>query len=1018
MADARSNPSHGVGNNSVDSEGINKLSSMQGTQRGLGVELVPGDTAGGGSSSDQPDSHASDSDSGSDSDSVKGENGQSAVGRKRKSDRSHHGGKRRTLFPAIKNSERCGVCHTCLNPHLHKACQTIREKMEKQEPGKTQIQQEPTVTHKLPPKKARTQEYVLSNSLAQPAKAAVPQAEEDVLVSELAAITNNKGGVNEQHVGRLEKLMEKEGRLGAKMALLAVLKQTSDSCLQRFVQGSGLKILEGWLCDARDVNQTEVVLKIMECLGSLPVEFETLKKCPIGQTVGRLRKSTVESVRDSAAKLVEKWKKVVDQSLGKTEVGSRQTRLELKTEGLPIKKQKREEVLKAEKVKEEDSPKISPRPSLESSSTPMLKVIDDDDMLKEISAPRIRTAITQPRKIHKLQRLDSNETDKVDKPAAATKHSEIRTGGLENGISKDTPYLHINLSVHDAAETEKCDSLTVRDQELSKTTCESPLPVASGDNGSGAFGEHDDEQQGAAGKVAEPSAVLVAKESDPVLINEARLQIAAENAKESVATMPTVGELAAESKLSRTANMASTAAAPTTARLGSLNTTVLGGNANRGPGAAGASMLAPLQRASLSTSTSIPQGAAARAAAAAARAPSPDPSLPKKQKRKKVTWAFEGSLIGVRWFRKDDPPQNAKDDVFLTEDEIAEQQSHPAGVPPGFENAARMEHASEREALLHHHVSQPDDEDDKEEVLARLRAMTPTAPWSIPILVAPDSNWGVAFGEDSREREVQLLREQRVPSAAYRGLQDSPDEPNVLEPEPDPSQIPSIPLNVPPTTQHNTPLVEVLAPGNILGPGLAFATGPGLGMPTVVAAPLNQSGQHIQTIIAQLPQLPLAGISQVLTPGPHGELQVAQFIDPSRLRVAGDFSGRGMEPSPRGLGRSGIETGFSRPNPTGARGYEGSRRMPDPPPPPPRRESAWPPSDSKGPSSRVCVFFNSPQGCRNGESCRFVHIPAGNGFDVDAAIQGISRNRRRPDEIERDRDLDRDRVRRNYGRRH
>lgn len=37
--------------------------------------------------------------------------------------------KRRNLFPSIRKSQRCGKCHTCLNPQLKKACLTVREQM-------------------------------------------------------------------------------------------------------------------------------------------------------------------------------------------------------------------------------------------------------------------------------------------------------------------------------------------------------------------------------------------------------------------------------------------------------------------------------------------------------------------------------------------------------------------------------------------------------------------------------------------------------------------------------------------------------------------------------------------------------------------------------------------------------------------------------------------------------------------------------------------------------------------------
>lgn len=133
------------------------------------------------------------------------------------------------------------------------------------------------------------------------------------LSSELSIILSRTGGISElSHVPRLAQLLKLETRLGGRFTLLAVLHQSSQSCLHRLVSGGALATLEGWVIEARDAQKPGAAVKIIECLAILPVDLETLRKSSIGQTIGKLRKHESSDLKAAAAKLVERWKKVVD----------------------------------------------------------------------------------------------------------------------------------------------------------------------------------------------------------------------------------------------------------------------------------------------------------------------------------------------------------------------------------------------------------------------------------------------------------------------------------------------------------------------------------------------------------------------------------------------------------------------------------------------------------------------------------------------------------------------------------
>lgn len=183
----------------------------------------------------------------------------------------------------------------------------------------------------------------------------------------------------------------------------------------------------------------------------------------------------------------------------------------------------------------------------------------------------------------------------------------------------------------------------------------------------------------------------------------------------------------------------------------------------------------------LSSLGTVASTAKERAAAAARRVPSPEPQ-PRKAKKKRVVWLAEEALVGVRWFRKDDPPAAAQKDVDLTRAPAAPPVAAAREAsPPGFESAAKKEHLSEAEALRRH---RQEEDEERSEMVQRLARMQPTIAWMSPVTndaTAPAEVASMAAppaaGEESTEAAAAAARRQQVPAALYASLADIPDTP-------------------------------------------------------------------------------------------------------------------------------------------------------------------------------------------------------------------------------------------------
>ncbi|RZB45962.1 hypothetical protein D0Y65_050127 [Glycine soja] len=155
---------------------------------------------------------------------------------------------------------------------------------------------------------------------------------ESMLKSEIAKITDNKGGlVDFEGVERLVQLMQpdsgdKKIDLAGRMMLVDVIALTDRyECLCGFVQHRGLPVLDEWLQEVHkgkigegnmpkesDKSVDEFLLALLRALDKLPVNLHALQTCNVGKSVNHLRTHKNYEIQRKARSLVDTWKRRVE----------------------------------------------------------------------------------------------------------------------------------------------------------------------------------------------------------------------------------------------------------------------------------------------------------------------------------------------------------------------------------------------------------------------------------------------------------------------------------------------------------------------------------------------------------------------------------------------------------------------------------------------------------------------------------------------------------------------------------
>eukprot|EP00884_Botryococcus_braunii_P008408 jgi/Botrbrau1/17569/Bobra.0166s0016.1 len=389
---------------------------------------------------------------------------------------------------------------------------------------------------------------------------------------------------------------------------------------------------------------------------------------------------------------------------------------------------------------------------------------------------------------------------------------------------------------------------------------------------------------------------------------------------------------------------------------------------------------APLVKGPGGPPLSYPQDAAARAAAARARIPSPEPPE-HKEKAKTVSWVAEEHLVSFRVFRKDDPP------IVVRQQGGPEMEGKPGlameggSHPPGFLLAARKEHTDEalhvKQLLSQKQVSE---EEEGGVVEGIVDSMYPDMWWpegGAPAAALPEE---IAGGEESEAAREEALREQGVQDpyvwdhSSSQVLVDPREAPQEDVPFGQPVFIPLQPL---------TPARP--ARGRSLGGTSSTA----FTVRTSCCCTIYTATARARSRVPARDGSPSWGRdSWTWLPGSPAPSPTSAWSVPWCTGSPGAWSTSAGTPcicSPRASGAcptngptfgwawrprapwgGGPPHGEGPPGPHQGWGAQGTDE--------PRPSSAGRDPGDRGPPPRLCSFFNTPRGCRNGDQCRFAHI--------------------------------------------
>lgn len=251
--------------------------------------------------------------------------------RRSSSDSGEGGRKRRTLFPTIRRSQRCGKCHTCQNPQLKKACMTVREAMmkEMQGPGSSSSSKRSSGA-KQPPSSSSSAAAAAGGSGSQPPRSQQQQQQvlspagsadldQDKYVDLLEPLIDESGGLtNAAAVSGFVATMSSFKTSLSRILPASVLGLTKPSLLADFMGAGGVDTLALWILAAEGEegpHAKDLLKEILLVMQKLPVTKAFVQSTKSAKVIGSLRKSYPDGeVRELAQQVVKAWMKVIPTS--------------------------------------------------------------------------------------------------------------------------------------------------------------------------------------------------------------------------------------------------------------------------------------------------------------------------------------------------------------------------------------------------------------------------------------------------------------------------------------------------------------------------------------------------------------------------------------------------------------------------------------------------------------------------------------------------------------------------------
>lgn len=221
------------------------------------------------------------------------------------------GRKRRNLFPAVRRSQRCGNCHTCLNPQLKKACITMRERMMKEMQGGSSSKRSTSSSSKAAAAAANHQQ-----ASPQPlSSAGSGDLDQEKYVDLLEPLIDRYGALTgASAVGPFIQVMPSFKTTLSRILPTSVLALSKPSLLSDFMAAGGVDMLASWMLEAEGEDSDgakTLLVDVLELLQKLPVTKAFVSSTRSAKVIGSLRKHRDPEIQQLAQQVVKLWMKVI-----------------------------------------------------------------------------------------------------------------------------------------------------------------------------------------------------------------------------------------------------------------------------------------------------------------------------------------------------------------------------------------------------------------------------------------------------------------------------------------------------------------------------------------------------------------------------------------------------------------------------------------------------------------------------------------------------------------------------------
>lgn len=133
------------------------------------------------------------------------------------------------------------------------------------------------------------------------------------ILKSMAPLLCQNGGIKgEEEAATVASLMRDANKMVSKCIYVNVLKSTDgQDILEKFLINGGWDIMNEWLHDARESENTPLLMEILRVYHTLPVTIDIMKKNDAAKTIKQLRKSEDEGIKSLAGGIVDQWMKKI-----------------------------------------------------------------------------------------------------------------------------------------------------------------------------------------------------------------------------------------------------------------------------------------------------------------------------------------------------------------------------------------------------------------------------------------------------------------------------------------------------------------------------------------------------------------------------------------------------------------------------------------------------------------------------------------------------------------------------------